>query len=56
VSVPAIARDAVAPPSSGGGDPPALLLYGLPVALLVAAAALAGRRGRARDGTAGDGD
>jgi hypothetical protein len=49
VAVPAIARDTIAAPATGGGDPPALLIYGLPVALLVAAAAIAGRRGRARD-------
>jgi hypothetical protein len=54
VPVPAIARDTAAPAKTGGGDPPALLLYGLPVALLVAAAAIAGRRGRARDARRGE--
>jgi hypothetical protein len=49
VPIPAIARNTVAPAKSAGGNPPALLIYGLPVALLVVAAAIAGRRGRARD-------
>jgi hypothetical protein len=51
VPIPAIARDTVAAPAKRGGGPPALLIYGLPVALLVTAAAIAGRRGRARDAT-----
>jgi hypothetical protein len=53
VAVPAVARDTVAPAKRGGRSPPALLLFGLPVALLVVAAAIAGRRGRARDPTPG---
>jgi hypothetical protein len=56
VAVPAVARDTVAPAKRGGGDPPALLIYGLPVALLVVAAAIAGRRGRARDARSDEGD
>jgi hypothetical protein len=54
VPIPVIARDTVAPAKTGGGNPPALLIYGLPVALLVVAAAIAGRRGRARDATPGE--
>jgi hypothetical protein len=53
VPIPTIARETVARAETGGGNPPALLIYGLPVALLVVAAAIAGRRGRARDATSG---
>jgi len=54
VALPAIASRPAPKAGGGGGGTSPLLVFGLPVALVVAAAALAAARGRARDEEAPD--
>jgi hypothetical protein len=49
VALPAIAAQPASTSGGGGGGTSPLLVFGLPVALVVAAAALAALRGRGRE-------